>query len=110
MKKVTRFLAAGVFAAGVALPLTAGIAHATDDPCYQNCNTEVLPQDVSRSQPAATPAAPAAAAAAVEAENAQRSTGSLPFTGTDVVELSLIGIGAVGLGTVLVRRTRRSNV
>ncbi|MCU1461624.1 MAG: hypothetical protein JWO37_1699 [Acidimicrobiales bacterium] len=105
MMKVTRVLAAGALAASAALPLAAGVAHAGD--CeYTTCGktpTEVLPQDVSRSVPAV---APAAATAAVQAQ--QSSSGSLPFTGTDVIELSLIGVGAVAAGTVLVRRTRRA--
>jgi hypothetical protein len=37
-------------------------------------------------------------------------TGSLPFTGGDVVGLSLIGIGAVAGGTALVRSGRRKAV
>ena len=36
--------------------------------------------------------------------------GSLPFTGGDVVGLSLIGIGAVAGGTALVRSGRRKAV
>ncbi|HEY5015011.1 MAG TPA: hypothetical protein VIK61_20160 [Acidimicrobiia bacterium] len=38
------------------------------------------------------------------------NTGSLPFTGGDVVGLSLIGIGAVAGGTALVRSGRRKAV
>jgi hypothetical protein len=49
----------------------------------------------------ATAEAPAAAAA----ETAP--SGSLPFTGGDVVGMTIIGLGAVGLGTVLVRRSRK---
>jgi hypothetical protein len=106
MMKVTQVLAAGALAASAALPLTAGVAHAGDC-AYTTCGktpTEVLPQDVSRNVVPAV--APAAATAAVEAQ--QSSSGSLPFTGTDVIELSLIGVGAVAAGTVLVRRTRRA--
>jgi uncharacterized surface anchored protein len=33
---------------------------------------------------------------------------TLPFTGGDVAELTLIGIGLVGVGAVLVRRSRRT--
>ena len=38
------------------------------------------------------------------------NNGSLPFTGGDVVGLSLIGIGAVAGGTALVRSGRRKAV
>jgi hypothetical protein len=34
----------------------------------------------------------------------------LPFTGGDVAGLALIGAGAVGVGYVLVRRSRRRRV
>ena len=45
------------------------------------------------------------------AVSAQTSNdGSLPFTGGDVVGLSLIGIGAVAGGTALVRSGRRKAV
>jgi hypothetical protein len=110
MKNVTRLFAAGALTVGAALPLMAGVAHAEPDPCYPTCKSvEVLPEDVSRtpSAPAVAPAvAPAAATAAVEAQ--QPSSGTLPFTGTDVIELTLIGAGAVAAGTVLVRRSRRT--
>src|SRR5258705_10041856 len=103
MKKVTRVLAAGALAASAALPLTAGIAYAEDCAYSGTCGAtpEVLPQDVSRTPaaPAVTPAVAPAAAAAVEAQ--QSSNSSLPFTGTDVIELTLIGVGAVAAGTVL---------
>lgn len=33
-------------------------------------------------------------------------SGELPFTGGDVIGLTIIGAGALGLGTVLVRRSK----
>jgi hypothetical protein len=36
------------------------------------------------------------------------SSSTLAFTGADLGEMALIGIGAVGAGTLLVRRSRRS--
>ena len=32
---------------------------------------------------------------------------SLPFTGADIGELAVVGVGAIGAGTVLLRRSRR---
>jgi hypothetical protein len=104
MKKYSRVLAVGALAATASLPLLAGVAHA-DDPCYTNCAVKVAPQDISRA-PAVAPISvvnqptPAPAPAPTES--------SLPFTGTDVIELTLIGAGAVAAGTVLVRRSRRA--
>jgi hypothetical protein len=93
--KITRMLAAVTVFTGVALPLGAGIAHA-DDPCYLKCTpTKVKPFDISRNPPAVLPA---------------DTSRSLPFTGADVIELSLIGVGAVTTGAVLVRRSRRRTV
>ena len=43
---------------------------------------------------------------AVEANQATRPS-TLPFTGTDVAELVAIGGASVGVGAVLVRRSRR---
>ena len=39
-------------------------------------------------------------------ETVTRSSG-LPVTGGDIAEMTAIGVGAIGLGTVLVRRSRR---
>jgi hypothetical protein len=93
--KITRLLAATSMCAGIVLPLGAGVAHAVEsDPCYEACDVpKVLPRDISRQAPIVLPT---------------DTSRALPFTGTDVVELSLIGIGAVGAGTVLVRRSRRT--
>jgi hypothetical protein len=46
--------------------------------------------------------APAAAAAAETAPS-----GTLPFTGGDVVGMTVVGAAAVGIGAVMVRRSRR---
>ncbi len=42
----------------------------------------------------------------VAAPAAAASSGTLPFTGSDVVELGGIGLAAIGVGAVLVRRSR----
>ncbi|MGH9101604.1 MAG: hypothetical protein ACRDYD_01250 [Acidimicrobiales bacterium] len=36
------------------------------------------------------------------------SSSSLPFTGADVAELAIVGAGALGIGSVLVLRSRRT--
>ena len=93
--KIKRMLCATTIFAGIALPLGAAVAHADEaDPCYNNpnCDTKVLPADISRAAPVVLPA---------------QTSRSLPFTGTDVIELTVIGAGAVATGTVLVRRSRR---
>jgi LPXTG-motif cell wall-anchored protein len=52
--------------------------------------------------PTPAPDGPAPAATTVSA-----SSTSLPFTGADVEELAILGVGAIAVGGVLVRRRRR---
>ena len=52
-----------------------------------------------------SPASPASTGAA---HAAPAGTSSLPFTGADVGELAVVGVGAVLVGTLLIRRRRRS--
>jgi len=70
----------------------------------------LLPLGVAGAYPNPTPpdVAPAdqTKPAAVEANRATRPS-TLPFTGTDVAELVAIGGASVGVGAVLVRRSRR---
>jgi LPXTG-motif cell wall-anchored protein len=40
---------------------------------------------------------------------ASAPSGGLPFTGADVAELSVIGVAALGAGTLLLRRGRHSH-
>lgn len=45
--------------------------------------------------------------ASAEVETARSApSGTLPLTGGDVVQLAVIGVGAIGVGAVLVRRSR----
>lgn len=60
---------------------------------------EVLPESESRT------GAPASAA---PADLSTAPGGGLPFTGGDVLGLTLLGAGALGTGVVLVRRSRRA--
>lgn len=46
-------------------------------------------------------------APAVRGVRAQRAQEGLPVTGGDLMGLTIMGLGAIGAGTILVRRTRR---
>jgi hypothetical protein len=91
--RILRFAAAGGIIAGAAmLPAHAFAA---------NC-TNYGGGDCGSASTVVTPST------AVSAQTS--NDGSLPFTGGDVVGLSLIGIGAVAGGTALVRSGRRKAV
>lgn len=77
--------------AGAVVPL--GVAGAADYPSG-GTPPEVSPNQVSNPGPA------------VAAKTAARST--LPFTGSDAVELTAIAGASAGIGLVLVRRSRRN--
>ena len=81
--------------AGTAIPATA--AFATDDYPVPPSPT-VTPAAVTKPKAAPT----------TEVLGAQVTRGSMPFTGGDVAELAAIGVGAVAVGAVMVRRTRRA--
>jgi hypothetical protein len=75
---------------------------------------EVLPSDSenpveegtsSPGGPAGAEVLPSSDEAPAAAESAP--SGTLPFTGGDVVGMPAIGLGAVAVGTVLVRRSRK---
>jgi LPXTG-motif cell wall-anchored protein len=51
--------------------------------------------------------APLAVSPAAVAVSPEQSSGPLPLTGGDVVELSAFGVALIGAGAILVRRTRR---
>ena len=92
---VARIMAISAIAAvGMVIPL--GIAGATT---YPSGGT---PPDVGPNQ-SSNP--PARTSTAVAGKTAARST--LPFTGTDAIELSAIAGASVGIGLVMVRRSRR---
>ena len=81
--------AAAVMALGVVIPM--GIAGAVD---YPSGGT---PPEVS----------PNNASTAVAGKQATQT--SLPITGTDIVELTAIAGASVGVGFVMVRRSRRAS-
>jgi hypothetical protein len=93
---------AGAF--GVALTFLAGPALAQTDPCVVSGSEErvcppglALPDTEVLGEQQVRPAAVQAAAQE-----------SLPVTGGDLAGLAVIGAGAMGVGTVLVRRSRRT--
>jgi LPXTG-motif cell wall-anchored protein len=88
--KLRKLLVSGVIVAGV-VGLSTASAMAEDYVGNNNNGSGVLGNDLSRS----TGAAPAT-----------RGSG-LPVTGGDIAGLTIVGLGAVGAGTVLVRRSRR---
>ena len=111
MSVYRKLAAAGVLVVGLALPLgmsTAGAQQCTADEDYCTPETpngaevdagaEVLPEEV---------VAPTGAPAQAEVP-AEAPSGSLPLTGGDVLGMSVIGAGAIAVGTVLVRRSKRS--
>ena len=92
---VARILAVGALAAvGTIFPL--GMAGAAPYPAG-GTPPEVSPEQISK------PAGPSSTA--VAGKTAARTT--LPFTGTDAVELSAIAGVSAGIGLVMVRRSRR---
>ena len=90
--RILRFAAAGGIVAGVAM--LPGVA-------FADCNNY---GGGSCGSATSTPTQTTAVSSKTSNE------GSLPFTGGDVVGLSLIGIGAVAGGTALVRSGRRKAV
>jgi LPXTG-motif cell wall-anchored protein len=94
--KARKLLMAGAIAvAVVGMPAVA----LADDYVGGNDGGRVLGEQLSRS----APAAPVAAAPATTTRGA-----GLPVTGGDVAGLTAAGLAAIGAGTVLVRRSRRS--
>jgi hypothetical protein len=89
--------AAAVIALAVAIPV--GVAAAADYPTggtppEVSPATEVQPTQVQPTEVAAKEAA---------------KTTTLPFTGTDIVELTAIAGASAGIGFVMVRRSRRAS-
>ena len=113
MSVYRKLAATGVLVVGLALPLGTGVASAQqcnvdDDYCNPDTpevesDSEVLPEETVAKPAQVEVPEEAAVPAAQEAPS-----GSLPLTGGDVVGMSIIGAGAIAVGTVLVRRSKRS--
>jgi LPXTG-motif cell wall-anchored protein len=95
----------------VAMPtVVAGASSSPDGGCYTGCAPP--PQLPASGTPAGSTDPVATGTGATPAVTPTPSSGgltSLPFTGADVEELAVIGVGALVAGGLLVRR-RRSNL
>ena len=110
MSVYRKLAAIGVLAVGLTLPLgsVASAQQCTADEDYCNPDTpevdagaEVLPEEV---------VAPTGAPAQAEVPVAEEApSGNLPLTGGDVLGMTVIGAGAIAVGTVLVRRSKRTD-
>ncbi|HVB91807.1 MAG TPA: hypothetical protein VND70_06880 [Acidimicrobiales bacterium] len=81
----------GALLALPAVSVLPGVAGA-DNTCYTGCTAASGGVTDANGQGLSTPTS---------------SPGSLAFTGADLGEMALIGVGAVAAGTVLVRRSHR---
>jgi hypothetical protein len=116
------FAAMVVVLAAVVVPSTVTFADATT--CYTGCTPPVLgggggggaggagsgSGPVTKSSGSGSSGSGSAGSSGSQGQTvstASSSGGSLPFTGADVEELSVIGAGALVAGGVLVRRGRR---
>jgi hypothetical protein len=82
--------------------LLAGAAGA-DSTCYTGCTT---PTTGITSTPAVTPTDGGSTAASTVSTSPTSS--GLAFTGADIEEMAIIGVVAIGVGTVLIRSRRRT--
>lgn len=99
----------GLAVSFLGLALSAGSASAQVG-CSYSCGPqtgEVSPESI-QAPPQGNQVGATAAVASPAAAPASTSSGSLPFTGGDVVGLAIVGAAAAGAGTILVRRSRKS--
>lgn len=91
-----RVIACGLsMSAVLAIPMVGMLSGtAGADGCYTGCTSPS--SGVTSSNASGTPATSAAS-----------SSDGLAFTGADLGEMALIGVGTIAAGTVLVRRSRR---
>ena len=106
MKIIPRLAVAGIAVLAAYAPLAPAGATETCEAPY--CNPHVPTDNGAvlgneEEKPAVQPAA-----AELPAEAAQNSapSGELAFTGGDVLGMTIIGAGALGVGTILVRRSK----
>lgn len=97
MYRIQKFLIAVGFAAMsfVCLPVTAGAAG-----CYTGCTPPTV------SSTLVTPPSTSGGPSAKATVTVPNGSSGLPFTGADIIGMSLVGAGAVVVGGLLVRRRR----
>ncbi|MEN3273083.1 MAG: hypothetical protein V7636_1844 [Actinomycetota bacterium] len=103
MKIIPRLAVAGVAALAVYAPMAPAFAGGECAPPY--CNPPVkTDQGAVLGEEASKPAVAELPAVAAKPQSAP--AGELAFTGGDVLGMTVIGAGALGLGTILVRRSK----
>jgi hypothetical protein len=107
-----RGLVFGALAAGIAGTALAPVAASAAEypgppvsPTVQPNNQTNNPTDI-QGNTQANPTVSGSSGSSTEVLGARVTRGSMPFTGGDIVALTAIGVGAVGVGVVLVRRSR----
>ena len=100
MGRFRQLVFGGALAAGLVLSVPAPAGAADSGGCYVGCTPPVV-NGSSVNGSAVVPPTTAANPPGVGAS-------SLPFTGADIVELSMVGIAAVLTGGLLARRRRSS--
>jgi hypothetical protein len=117
MRMYSKAAAVGVAALAVFVPMSAAHADPCDEGDVAYCSPdvprgggadsgEVLPSDQEQ-HPTGGPAT--AEEPKTDAAPAAAPSGSLPFTGGDVVGMTVIGAGALGVGALLVRKSKKVN-
>ena len=104
-------MAGAILALGLGVPTAASAQEA----CYPNCPPPTVPNNIEGTGEArgtgepgpGTPGTPTRVGGTEQSRDTRSGTGTLPVTGGDIVGLTLIGLGAVAVGTVMTRRSRR---
>lgn len=90
--RALRVIAASGIVLGAFVPATAAFAEGS---CYTNCTPNNQPTDPG---------------SRVAGKTAAKSSGTLPFTGSDVAGIAAIGAGAAVAGALMVRHSKRNRV
>ena len=100
--------------AAASLLAVPAVAHAADPAadCYTSCPPPTVPTTVPTTTPTTDPGSTRGTSIGLTVSGSTPGTAngssSLPFTGTDVVELAAVGVGAVAVGGLLMVRRRRT--
>jgi LPXTG-motif cell wall-anchored protein len=86
------------------LLMVPNVAGAADVGCYTNCAPPVVAPTSDGTSPSS--ALPYGSTPGAANPSSATGTSSLPFTGADVEELAVVGVGAVLAGGLLLRRRR----